>query len=287
MLRALLALLCLLVTVNVLAAPAMARLLQAPVWRLHEGARTPLRPGDELLAGDSVVTGPGARLVIELAEGSTVKLGENAELALTELLAPAQESGLFKGFFDVVRGAFRFTTTVVGRQREIRTRIGTATIGIRGTDVWGKHEDTRDFVVLLEGQISIERDGQSLTLDQAQSLFMAPSGHPSLPVAPVDPADLGRWAQETEPQAASGQRNVLGRYRLMLPLAPTQALAQSLFERLSLAGYGGELASAATDPRSGWRVSIGGYTDEAQAQAGAAGVAAALGITRPWLSLDQ
>lgn len=285
--RALLALLCLLVTVNVFAAPAMVRLLRAPVWRLHEAARTPLRPGDELLAGDSVVTGAGARLVIELAEGSTVKLGENAELTLTELLAPAQESGLFKGFFDVVRGAFRFTTTVVGRQRDIRTRIGTATIGIRGTDVWGKHEDTRDFVVLLEGQISIERDGQSVTLDQAQSLYMAPTGQPSLPVVPVDLADLGRWAQETEPQAASGQRNVAGRYRLMFPLVPTQVLARTFLERLSVAGYGGELASVAANQGHGWRVSIGAYTDEAEAQAGAAAVAAALGITRPWLSLGQ
>lgn len=283
MLRIILMLLGFVATANAVAAPAVVQLLQAPVWRLHEGARTPLKPGEALLAGDSVVTGAGARLVIGLAEGSTVKLGENAELTLTELLAPAQESGVFKGFLNVVRGAFRFTTTVVGRQRDIRTRIGTVTIGIRGTDVWGKHEESRDFVVLLEGRISIERDGQSVTLDQAQSLYMAPAGQASLPVAAVDPEDLGRWAQETEPQAASGQRDAQGRYRLMFPLAATQAQAQRFFERLADAGYGAELASAAPDV---WRVSMGGYTSEAEAQAGAAAVAAALGGARPWLSLD-
>ena len=287
MLRIILTLLCLLVAVNAVAAPAVVRLLQAPAWRLHEGARTPLAPGDELLAGDSVVTGSGARLVIELAEGSTVKLGENAQLALTELLAPAQTSGVFKGFLDVVRGAFRFTTTVVGRQREIRARIGTATIGIRGTDVWGKHEDTRDFVVLLEGQISIERNGQSVTLDQAQSLFMAPSGQPALPIGPVDPADLGRWAQETEPQAGSGQRDGQGRYRLMFPQVASQALGQQFLERLSVAGYSATLAGTSPDAAGSWRVSIGGYTSEVEAQAGAAAVAAALGVTRPWLSLER
>lgn len=285
--RSILALLCFFVTANAVAAPAVVRALQAPAWHLHEGARNALRPGDELLAGDSVATGAGARLVIELAEGSTIKLGQNAELALTQLLAPAQESGVFKGFLNVVRGAFRFTTTVVGRQRDIRTRIGSATIGIRGTDVWGKHEEARDFVVLLEGQISIERDGQSVTLDQAQSLFMAPTGQASLPVAPVDPADLVRWAQETEPQAATGQRDVHGRYRLMFPLAANQAQAQRFFERLAVAGYGGELAGLSPAASNGWRVSIGGYTNEAEAQAGAAAVAAAIGSARPWLSLDR
>ena len=78
----------------------------------------------------------------------------------------------------MARGAFRFTTSVLGRQREIRARVGTATIGIRGTDVWGKHEDSRDFVVLLEGQIEIERDGRSVAMSEPLSLFMAPAGQP-------------------------------------------------------------------------------------------------------------
>lgn len=286
MLRILLVLWCLFVMANVTAAPAVVRLLQAPAWRLHEGVRSALQPGQELAARDRVVTGAGARLVIELAEGSTVKLGENAELSLAELVAPAQESGVFMGVLDVVRGAFRFTTTVLGRHREIRTRIGSTTIGIRGTDVWGKHEDTRDFVVLLEGQISIERNGQVLTMDQAQSLYMAPAGQASLPIGAVDPADLGRWAQETEPQAAAGQRDTKGRYRLMLPVSVAQAQAQDLFARLAAAGYAAQQISTPHAGRIGWRVSIGGYINEAEAQAGAAAVAATLGIARPWLRLD-
>ena len=282
MLRIMLALLCLAVMMDSAAAPAVVRLLQAPAWRVHEGARSALRAGDELTAGDKVVTGNGARLLIDLAEGSTVKLGENAELALAELIVPEQERGVFKGFLDVVRGAFRFTTTVVGRQRDIRARIGSATIGIRGTDVWGKHEDARDFVVLLEGRISIERNGQTVTMDQAQSLYMAPTGQASLPVAAVDPADLGRWAQETEPQAGAGQRDTKGRYRLMLPVAGSEDEARNLLKRLAVAGYGAELAATPF----GGRVSIGGYTNEAEARAGATALAATLGIVRPWLSLD-
>ncbi len=281
-----LTLLCLSATWDVFAVPAEVRLLQAPAWLVHDGTRSALQPGQALAASDRIATGPGARVLLALSEGSTVKLGENAELALAELKEPPIESGVFKGFLDVVRGAFRFTTAAVGRKRDIQARVGTATIGIRGTDVWGKHEDARDFVVLLEGHIEIERNGQSVAMSQAQSLFMAPTGQPALPLAPVNPDDLGAWAQETEPQAGGGQRDGQGRYRLMFRLSDQEAEARTLFAQLSVAGQGGELSELVLGERRAWRVSVGGYTSEVEAQAGARALATVLGGTRPWLSRD-
>lgn len=278
------ALLCLMVVEGVVAAPAEVRLLQAPAWREHAGQRSALQPGEALAAGDRIVTGRGARVVLVLSEGSTVKLGENAELSLTELIEPAHESGVFKGFLEVARGAFRFTTSVLGRQREIRARVGTATIGIRGTDVWGKHEDSRDFVVLLEGQIEIERDGISVAMSEPLSLFMAPAGQAALPLAPVDQEDLGRWAQETEPQAGAGQRDSEGRYRLMLPLAREQVQADALVAHLAAAGYAASLDELTIGDEHAWRVSVPGYSNEVEAQAGATAVAALLAGLRVWVS---
>ena len=278
------ALLCLMVVDGVVAAPAEVRLLQAPAWREHAGQRSALQPGEALAAGDRIVTGRGARVVLVLSEGSTVKLGENAELSLAELIEPPHESGVFKGFLDVARGAFRFTTSVLGRQREIRARVGTATIGIRGTDVWGKHEDSRDFVVLLEGQIEIERDGVSVVMSEPLSLFMAPAGQAALPLAPVDQEDLGRWAQETEPQAGAGQRDSEGRYRLMLPLAREQVQADALVAHLAAAGYGASLDELTIGDEHAWRVSVPGYSNEVEAQAGASAVAALLAGLRVWVS---
>jgi hypothetical protein len=43
---------------------------------------------------------------------------------------------------------------------EVSIRVGTATIGIRGTDVWGKTDKDGDLVALLEGRIDITRAGQ-------------------------------------------------------------------------------------------------------------------------------
>ena len=49
---------------SAMAAPAEVRLLQAPAWRIHQGARAALQPGEALAAGDHITTGAGARVVL-------------------------------------------------------------------------------------------------------------------------------------------------------------------------------------------------------------------------------
>ncbi len=44
---------------------------------------------------DTVETSPGARLLIQLEDGSLVKLGENASLTLAELEPAASSQGIF------------------------------------------------------------------------------------------------------------------------------------------------------------------------------------------------
>ncbi len=266
------------------AGAATVRLLQAPAWRERGGTREALRYGMALASGDRIVTGEGARVLIRLAEGSLVKLGADAEFALEKLSAPADPGGLFEGVLDVVRGAFRFTTTLADRRRDVRARVRSATIGIRGTDVWGKSEPERDFVVLLEGVISIERDGTQTTLDVPLSLFMAPRGEAALPVGPVDPDDLGRWAQETEPQAGDGVRESGGSYRLNLASYRRQAGAQALASRLDQAGHAVTTQHAEVDGASWWRVFGDGYLTREDAARAAARLAADFGLASPWIS---
>lgn len=260
------------------ASSTVAQLVQGPVWRSNPAGITPLAPGEPLAAGDTVFTGVGARAVLALPEGSVVKLGAEARLVLAELTPPRDTTGVFRGFLDVIRGAFRFTTTVVGRHRDVRARIGSATIGIRGTDVWGKREQSRDFAVLLEGRVSIERDGVTTELGQPNSLYMAPRGRAPLPVAPVDPADLARWAAETEPGADAGRRQADGRYRLVWS-ARGEAAARELRGQLADLGVASVVSAAAT----GWRVVAVGYVGEGDAQAAVRALPA--GVARPWIAV--
>ena len=88
---------------------------------------------------------------MHLADGSLVKLGADTDFNVSLIEDGNDSDGVFVAFLDVLKGAFRFTTTDLGklRRREVAVQLRSATIGIRGTDVWGKIEDARDFVVLI------------------------------------------------------------------------------------------------------------------------------------------
>jgi hypothetical protein len=58
----------------------------SPAWLEHAGgAREPLVPGANLRDGDRVLTGSGARALLRMAEGSAIKLGENAHFDVERL----------------------------------------------------------------------------------------------------------------------------------------------------------------------------------------------------------
>lgn len=266
------------------AAPARVTQLLAPAWLERAGVREPLRADSVLQNDDLIHTGPAARVVLALAEGSVVKLGAETDFHLKSLDEPADAEGTFNGFLDVLKGAFRFTTTLVGRKRNIEARVRTATIGIRGTDVWGKAEEARDFVVLIEGHIDITRDGQRTDMAAPLTVYMAPRGEPAQAPQPVDGADLTRWAAETEPQAGAGLLDAAGRHVLQLASLPDEAGARALQARLAEAGHAAEVSAADVGGRSWWRVSIGRYASRADAQAAAGALAADFSLTSPWVS---
>ncbi len=115
----------------------------SPAWVEHAGgAREPLVPGAILEDGDKVLTGNGARVLLRMAEGSAIKLGENANLGVDRLADKGSAAGrVVSGALSVVQGAFRFTTRIFGAppaSRDLNIRVATVTAGIRGTDVWGK-----------------------------------------------------------------------------------------------------------------------------------------------------
>src|SRR5471032_462183 len=60
--------------------------VQMPACVEHaNGARDALALGMSLTNKDRVITGPGSRALLRLADGSLIKLGENGTLALDEL----------------------------------------------------------------------------------------------------------------------------------------------------------------------------------------------------------
>jgi hypothetical protein len=262
---------------------ALVEAVQAPVWVERAGRRMPLAPGMELRAGDQVRTGAGSRLLMRLAEGSLVKLGENASLHLAQL-QPARE--VFRGVLSVLEGAFRFTTQRIGahRRREINIHVSQVTAGIRGTDLWGKSTSERQIVCLIEGNVQVGAPGEAaVTLDQPLQFYRREGGT-TQPVGLVDPAQLALWAQETEIQPGKGAAARGGRWNVNLGTADNQADALALYDQVRAAGYAAQIYSTRAGEQLVYVIRIRQLPSKEEAQALANALRGKHGVAEPKIS---
>lgn len=182
-----------------IAAPAaVIDRVQGPAWVDRAGKEMPATPGTELIATDIVRTGASARVYLKLGEGSTVKLGENARLALLDLTP--ERGGVFRAVLDVVAGAFRFTTEAVQnpRKRDVKIRIATATAGIRGTDLWGRATPEEEIVCLIEGRIEVAAPNEKPVVMAKPRQFYKRVKGKTQPLTVISAARLAELARETE-----------------------------------------------------------------------------------------
>ncbi|MGH8664789.1 MAG: FecR domain-containing protein [Burkholderiales bacterium] len=259
------------------AAQPFIEAVQSPAWVERSGVREPLAVGMVLRNSDRVVSGADARIVLRMPEGSLIKLGSQAQLALDRLSVQREPEGtLVTAALEVLRGAFRFTTQAAARfrgRRQIDVRIATLTAGIRGTDLWGKAAEERNIVCLIEGRISVQRGTEAaFVMDEPLSFYIAPKNAPPLPVQPVPPEQLQKWAVETEMQPGAGGARRNGRWRVDLALARTQAEALALYDRLREAGYPAQIRPVKDAEGYSYAVGIRHLASEVEA----AGLAARL-----------
>ena len=241
--KTLLALLFAIVALPALAQPAaVIDGVQMPAWRERDGSRAPLVPGMALRTGDRIITGKDARVLITLYEGSVVKLGENGRLVIAEA-KPSQE--LFKAALQVLEGAFRFTTDIAvkARKRDVTIAVDRVTIGIRGTDFWGRSRADRQIVCLIVGAIQVGAAGEKpVTLDQPRQFYQRDKGK-TLPVGLVEAKQLGDWAVETEIADGKGALRRGGPFSVQVAASDKQDPAlRAVRDQLREAGYPAEFA---------------------------------------------
>jgi len=215
--------------------------VQMPAWRERGGERVPLVPGMELRAGDRIISGKDSRVLVKLSEGSVVKLGENGSLRLAEVSASKE---LFRAALQVLEGAFRFTTDIAAkaRKREVSVRVEQVTIGIRGTDFWGRSRAERQIVCLIEGAIQVGAAGeQPVTMNQPRQFYQRDKGK-TQPVGLVEPAQLQQWAEQTEIGAGKGALRRGGRFSVQLGAADREQPLRAVRDQLREAGYPAEIA---------------------------------------------
>lgn len=260
------------------AATTTVEAVQAPAWRDRNGTSVPLAPGMELKSGDLLRTGPGGRAYVMLAEGSRVKLGESARFSVhSRSLNPARS---FRAALDVLAGAFRFTTGKLmrTRSRDVAIRVGTSTIGIRGTDLWGRTDASGDLVALLEGRIDITRAGQTTTLTQPMSYFDAPLGKAST-VKTLDPEVFKKLARQTEILAVDGAARSTGTWRVLAAQTDSEATALEIYDQIRSAGFAVRIIPQALEKESwNYQLLLGNFSDADEAGVAATRLQTATGL---------
>jgi hypothetical protein len=160
-----------------------------------EGQRRPLQTATPVHLLDVVTTGAGARLVVELDDGTVLTLGENTELKIDEFVFRKPDvSDRLKLF---VGGAFRFTTGQLVKTAdsviEINTRV--PTLGVRGTDFWGGPLDGNFSVLVFDGALEVSSNGAAIILDEpGEGTNIADGG---------SPGPVTRWPQDKVQRALS------------------------------------------------------------------------------------
>lgn len=270
------------------AAAAVVEGVQMPAWveRAQVGGprRQPLAPGMALRGGDELRTGVGARVYVKLAEGSLVKLGENASLRILEL-AP-ERGGFFKAALHVLEGAFRFTTDLLAKQRrrDVSIRVASVTAGIRGTDLWGKSVPEKQIVCLIEGKIEVGAEGEApVLMDEPRQFYQRLKGE-TQPVGFVEPTQLAQWARETEIADGRGAARRGGKWKVTLARADTQSAALEVYDRLRDAGYAAEIYPVKAKDGHDYLVRVSRLPTKADAEALAEQLRGTAGVDAPKVS---
>ena len=217
--------------------------VQLPAWLDRGGLTVPISPGLPLQAGDTLRTGLGARLLLVLEEGSVVKLGENARFII-EKAQP--KGGTYEAALNVVTGAFRFTTDALARSlsRDVTIVVAqNATIGIRGTDLWGRGREDKDIVCLIEGKIEITGNNRKRqTLDMPLQFFQSTRTAPPEPVGFLTRLQLDLLAAETEIEFGKGASSK-GSWKVVVDGFATREAAREAARTLRTNGYPADLTA--------------------------------------------
>lgn len=262
--------------------------VQSPAWLVHGGTATPLKPGMTVADGDTLRTAAGGRVYVQLPEHSTVKLGENTEFMTPSMQMMKDDQGsMFKGVLHILKGVFRFTTSLVGHseRRHVDIQVGVATIGVRGTDVWGRAGADGSLVALLEGKVSMDMPGHTgMMMEQPMHyMTMAESGSDMKMDQQVTPDKVADWAAQTDVAPGTGVLSDDGKWTVALLSSTSEDDTLNLMQRLAAAGYPSEDATVTIKGRDWHRLLIKQAASYKDAKAIAEKVGKISPLMSPWV----
>ncbi len=151
------------------------------------GVERALFVGGQVHVGDRIATGPESRLEVRLTDGATITLGDDSVFTIGGFDTDdrGRVLGLFQGVFLAVTAEIAKASG--GGRLTVLTEL--ATIGIRGTTLWGSQEPERLQIALLAGTgVFVEGSGIRVEMTETLTGTSVTPGRP--PTAP------SRWSDE-------------------------------------------------------------------------------------------
>jgi len=135
------------------------------------------RAGIDVEGDDRVVTGAGAKVLIQLKDGSTLAIGPESELALADLNAPQG------GWLELVRGIVRFILSPGARSGEVGVRTRAAVASVRSTEFVVEALPDRTAIFVVQGQVEVtgRLTGSKLALGPGEGTDVALHEAPTAP----------------------------------------------------------------------------------------------------------
>jgi FecR protein len=230
-------------------------------------ATLPLAPGMELKSGDRVNTGAKSRLIVKLADGSTLKLGEQGSIFFDRM--GLRDGKVFEAVIFAAAGAFRLAVDRLAKSiadRELSVAVNTVNVGVRGADFWGKTTSDSQIVCLIQGNIEVTPPGEKpFTMDQPLSYYTL-EGTTSRPVATVLPNRLTEWAGETEEEPGHGVASRTGKWKITVAEAKKSGEAFDIYNGLRAAGYAAEIVPEKVGDARVYAVRLSNFESEKDAK---------------------
>lgn len=142
-----------------------------------------LAQGQRVTAGTTINVGPGAQVTLKFDDNMQVVMNENSTLKIADFRYRAQEPSGDRATLDLLRGALRFVTGIVGARNRntVALRVPQATIGIRGTDFMVALVNPA-FVSVISGSIAASNTAGTVVFGPSAIGQIATSASLAVPI---------------------------------------------------------------------------------------------------------
>ena len=166
---------------------------------------------------DTIETMENARLVVLFNDNSEITLGEDAKLTIDQYVFDPLTAENNTATFDILDGAFLLKSGFITKTENPDVTIHTnhASIGIRGTIVWGGPVKDKYGVLLQDGLVEVVNSAGKTDLTPGLGTFVQ--------TAQSKPTEAKSWSEETVDEAVS-------KVTLKNPDAVEALLAQRKFD---------------------------------------------------------